>query len=187
VADTTFGLREQLDLKAVLDWLGRTKHPAHIAVMGNSMGGGTAALLAATDPRIEALVLDSTHAYVANILVRRLEVDAGHPALPGMPAILAGIWARTGLDLMAADPVGAIPALGRRPLLLLHGSADIHDLPALSVDVIEQAAIAAGVPVEKHLCAGATHGLVIDTCPTEWGQWIVGFLDRTFPATAVQP
>jgi len=43
------------------------------------------------------------------------------------------------------------------------------------------------VPVEKHLCAGATHGLVVDTCPTEWGQWIVGFLNRAFPATAAQP
>jgi len=30
------------------------------------------------------------------------------------------------------------------------------------------------------MCPGATHGMVIDTCPTEWGQWIVGFLDRVF-------
>ena len=40
-ADSTFGLREQLDVEAVIDWLQRTKHPAHIAVMGNSMGGGS--------------------------------------------------------------------------------------------------------------------------------------------------
>ncbi len=180
-ADSTFGLREKLDVEAVIDWLQRTRHPAHIAVMGNSMGGGAAALAAAGDPRIEALILDSTHAHVANIFERRLEVDAGHPSLPGTPAILAAIWLRTGLDLMEADPIAAIPALGRRPLLLLHGAADVNDLPAASVDVIYQAAQESGVPVERHLCPGATHGRVIDTCPAEWGQWIVGFLNRVFP------
>lgn len=181
-ADSTFGPREKLDIEAVIDWLQRTKHPAHIAVMGNSMGGGAAALAAAGDPRIEALILDSTHAHVANIFERRLEVDAGHPSLPGTPAILAAIWLRTGLDLMEADPIAAIPALGRRPLLLLHGAADVNDLPAASVDAIYRAAQDAGVLVARHLCPGATHGTVIDTCPAEWGQWIVGFLDRVFPA-----
>jgi dienelactone hydrolase len=180
-ADSTFGPREKLDIEAVIDWLQRTKHPAHIAVMGNSMGGGAAALAAAGDPRIEALILDSTHAHVANIFERRLEVDAGHPSLPGTPAILAAIWLRTGLDLMEADPIAAIPALGPRPLLLLHGAADVNDLPAASVDAIYRAAQDSGVPVERHLCTGATHGRVIDTCPAEWGQWVVGFLDRVFP------
>jgi pimeloyl-ACP methyl ester carboxylesterase len=179
-ADSTFGLREKLDVKAVIDWLVRTKHPAHIAVMGNSMGGGAATLAAAEDMRIEALILDSTHAHVSNILERRLEVDAGHPSLPGTPAILAGIWVRTGIDLMEADPIAAIPALGHRPLLLIHGAADVHDLPALSVDANHRTAQDSGVPVEVYMCPGATHGKVIDTCPTEWGQWIVGFLDRVF-------
>ena len=178
--DSTFGLREKLDVEAIIDWLELTKHPAHIAVMGNSMGGGAAALAAAGDPRIEALVLDSTHAHVSNILERRLEVDAGHPALPGTPAIIAGIWLRTGVDLMQADPISAIPALGKRPLLLIHGAADVHDLPALSVDLVYQKALDSGVPVEMHLCPGATHGKVIDTCPTEWGHWIAAFLDRAF-------
>jgi pimeloyl-ACP methyl ester carboxylesterase len=182
-AETTFGLREQLDIEAVIDWLERTKKPTHIAVMGNSMGGGSAVLAAATDPRIEALILDSTHAYVANILERRLEVDAGHPAMPGTPAILAGIWVRTGLDLMAADPAATIPALGHRPLLLLHGAADAHDIPARSADVIFRVATDAGVPVERHYCPGATHGKVIDTCPTDWGAWAVDFLDRAFAPT----
>ena len=79
--ETTFGVREQLDLEAIIDWLERTKHPAHIAVMGNSMGGATAVLAAATDPRIEALILDSMHARVVDVVGRRLEVDAGHPSL----------------------------------------------------------------------------------------------------------
>jgi len=181
-ADSTFGLREKLDVEAIIDWLQRTKHPAHIAVMGNSMGGGASVLAAAGDPRIEALILDSTHAHVSNIFERRMVVDAGHPSLPGTPAVLAGIWVRTGADLMEADPIAAIPALGHRPLLLIHGAADVHDLPAASVDAIYRVAQDSGVSVERHMCPGATHGQVIDTCPVEWGQWIVAFLDRAFPA-----
>ena len=81
---------------------------------------------------------------------------------------------------MQSDPINAIPALGRRPLLLIHGAADVHDIPALSVELMYQKAHDSGVPVELHLCTGATHGKVIDTCPTEWGRWIVTFLDRAF-------
>jgi pimeloyl-ACP methyl ester carboxylesterase len=178
--ETTFGLREKLDLEAVIDWLERTKHPAHVAVMGNSMGGGTAVLAAVNDQRIEALILDSTHARVEDIVTRHLEVDAGHPSLPGTPAILLGIWLRTGLNLMDSNPIDFIPALGHRPLLLIHGTADLHDLPSRSVNANYNIALAAGVPVELHMCEGATHGHVIDTCPADWGRWSVDFLDRAF-------
>jgi len=177
-SDVTFGPREKLDLEAAIDWLERTKHPAHIAVMGNSMGGATAVLAAASDQRIEALILDSTHARVEDILGRRLEVDERQPSLPGTPAILLGTWLRTGLNLMDANPVNFIPALGHRPLLLIHGTADVHDLPVRSVDANYRAAQAAGVPVELHMCVGGTHGHVIDTCPADWGRWSVDFLDR---------
>jgi pimeloyl-ACP methyl ester carboxylesterase len=183
-SEVTFGLREKLDLEAIIDWLERTKHPAHIAVMGNSMGGGTAVLAAASDQRIEALILDSMHARVEDLVGRNLEVDRGHPSLPGTPAILLGIWLRTGLNLMDANPVNVIPALGHRPLLLIHGTADVYDLPTRSVNANYQAAQAAGVPVELHMCEGGTHGKVIDTCPADWGRWSVEFLDRAFgPST----
>jgi pimeloyl-ACP methyl ester carboxylesterase len=178
--ETTFGVREQRDLEAIIDWLVRTKHPAHIAVMGNSMGGATSVLAAATDQRIEALILDSMHARVVDVIGRRLEVDAGHPSIPGTPAIIAGIWLRTGLNLMDADPISFIPALGQRPLLLIHGTADLNDLPERSVQAVFREAQRVGVPVELHLCDGAPHGRVIDTCPEDWARWSVAFLDRTF-------
>lgn len=177
---TTFGVHETRDLEAILDWLERTKHPMHIALMGDSMGGATAVLEARDDPRVEALILDSTHARAEDIIGRRLEVDEGQPSLPGTPAILVGVWLRTGVNLLDHNPVDAIPGLGDRPLLLLHGAADVHDIPARSVQANYQAAQAAGVPVEMHLCPDGTHGHVIDACPDDWGRWSVEFLDRVF-------
>jgi pimeloyl-ACP methyl ester carboxylesterase len=178
-SEVTFGLREKLDVEAMVDWLERTKHPAHIAVMGNSMGGATAVMAAVNDQRIEALILDSMHARVEDLIGRRLEVDEGHPSVPGTPAILIGIWLRTGINLMDANPVNYIGSLGERPVLLIHGTADEQDLPARSVQANFAAAQAAGVPVEMHLCEGAWHGHVIDTCPADWGHWSVHFLETT--------
>lgn len=181
--ESTFGVREPLDIEAMIDWLTRTKHPAHLAVMGNSMGGASAAEAAAGDPRIEALILDSTHARVEDVIGRRLEVDANprHPSLPGTPAILLTIWLRTGLNLMDANPIDAVPKLGSRPLLILHGGADANDLPARSADTLYQVARSAGVPAELHYCAAATHGYVVDICPTEWAAWATDFLARALP------
>lgn len=149
------------------------------------MGGATAVLAAAQDQRIETVILDSTHAHIFDVLGQSLESDRGIPWFPGAPASLAAIWLRLGLDLQEADAAVAIPALGHRPLLLLHGTADEKDVPERSVAVIDRAAQAAGVPVELHMRPGGTHGRVIDTCPVDWGRWSVEFLDRAFslPAT----
>ncbi len=183
--ESTFGVRERLDVEAMIDWLERTKHPAHLAVMGNSMGGASAAEAAAGDPRIEALILDSTHARVEDVIGRRLEVDANprHPSLPGTPAILLTMWLRTGLNLMDANPIDAVPQLGARPLLILHGGADVNDLPARSADTLLAVARAVGVPAELHYCATATHGQVVDECPTEWAQWATSFIARALPGS----
>jgi dipeptidyl aminopeptidase/acylaminoacyl peptidase len=81
---------------------------------------------------------------------------------------------------MEADPLSFISKLGGRPLLLIHGTADQNDLPERSAEAVFAEAERAGVPVELHLCEGAPHGLVIDTCPDDWARWSVDFLNRAF-------
>jgi len=179
-AETTFGVREAFDLQAILDWLERAKHPSHIVVMGNSMGGATALIEAATDGRVEAVILDSTHAQVVDPLARRLLLEEPRQpvSVPGTPAILVGIWLRTGLNLMDADPVKFIPALGERPLLIIHGTDDVIDLPARSAEVNLAAAQAAGVPAELRMCQGGRHGSLVTDCPEDWATWVVSFVER---------
>jgi dipeptidyl aminopeptidase/acylaminoacyl peptidase len=180
--NTTFGMDEQHDLEAIIDWLVREKAPTHIAVMGNSMGGGTTMIAAADDPRIEAVILDSTHARVVSILNRRMEVDEGLPAVPTVWALMTGIRFRTGIDLDQADPVNYVAALGDRSLLVIHGTADIHDIPAESAEVMVTKAEASNVDVELQMCEGGAHGQLVEACPGEWGTWVASFLDRVFPA-----
>ncbi len=123
-APTTQGVREASDVAAVVDWLETTKGPEQIAAFGVSMGGVTALNEADSDERIDAVIIESTHATMANAAQARLQV-AGYPlSLPGSWAILLGTLARTGQDVSSADAVQAIARLDERPVLIVTGGND---------------------------------------------------------------
>jgi uncharacterized protein len=170
---TTYGVLEQNDLRAVIDWLEEEKDPSWIGVLGNSMGAGTAITEARTDPRVQALALDSMHTRLSYQFEQRL-IHAGHPPYPGTWAIFLGARIRTGQDLGDADAADALADLGTRPMLLTHGTADDEDLPERTEQFAADAE-AAGIPVELHFCEGAGHGQVVETCPDEFATWVFDF------------
>lgn len=174
---TTQGVREARDLEAILDWLETAKGPERIAVLGVSMGGASALKAATADERIDALVIESTHATLANAAQARLD-RGGYPlSLAGSWATLLGGLIRTGEDFSAADPVQAVTHLDGRPLLLVYGQDDDAIGPNDSADMLE-AADEAGSPVEIHVCAGAGHAASAEVCAEDYGTWVLGFLDR---------
>lgn len=173
-AMTTIGLRERLDLSAVIGWLEANKAPASIGVLGVSMGGAASLMDARTDIRVDALVVESTHATLANALGARLDRQGYPLSLPGAWAILLGGLIRSGEDMSAADPVEAIEDYGARPLLLIAGgmddtvgSTDARDLLA--------AARAGGADVTLQVCAEAGHAASLERCPDDYRDWVLGF------------
>jgi pimeloyl-ACP methyl ester carboxylesterase len=179
---TTLGLLEQKDVRAIVDWLERTKRPSHIGLLGDSMGASAAINEARHDPRIEALTLDSMHTRIVYQFEQRLKAN-GHPAYPGTWAVFFGTWVRTGLDFGAADPIDALPDMGRRPILLTHGTKDSEDLPARTQAFYEQAK-AMGLTIDLHWCVGAGHGQVDKLCPDAFGSWVLAFFTGAFAPTA---
>jgi pimeloyl-ACP methyl ester carboxylesterase len=177
---TTLGLLEQKDVRAIVDWVESTKHPSQIALFGNSMGASAAINEARHDPRIVALALDSMHTRIVYQFEQRLKAN-GHPAYPGTWATFFGTWLRTGLDFGAADPIDALPDMGSRPILLTHGTADSEDLPARTQAFYEEAK-AMGLDIELHWCEGAGHGQVDDVCPDAFDAWMLGFFTSVFPS-----
>jgi pimeloyl-ACP methyl ester carboxylesterase len=177
---TTGGVLEQKDLRAIIDWLERTKHASHLGLLGNSMGAVTAVAEARDDPRVEALALDSMHTRMRYQVEARLE-HAGHPAYPGTWAIFLAARIRTGVDLGSIDVQDAIPELGRMPVLLSHGSADNEDLLERTEAFYEDA-VAAGVEIELHVCPGAGHnapaGMPVTVCRDEFATWMLDFFSR---------
>lgn len=181
--ETTVGVLEQSDLVAVLDWLAATKHPSGIALLGVSMGGATAVNVAAKDARVNALIIDSTHATLANALQARLE-RAGYPlALPGAWSILLGGLIRTGLDMSEVDPVQVIGRYGARPLLIIVGGRDV-EIGAGDAEALARAAEAGGSRVELRTCADAGHGAPIEACAAEYADWVLSFLAQALGPAA---
>ncbi len=178
---TTGGVLEQKDLRAIIDWLARTKHPTHIGVLGNSLGAATALAEAVGDPRVEALALDSMHTRFRYQVEARLQ-QKGHPAYPGTWAIFIAARIRTGVDLGSVDAADELSKVGQRPMLLTHGTADNEDLPS-RIQTFYDEAITAGIPAELHWCEGSGHnapaGMPVVVCKDAFGEWVRDFFTRT--------
>jgi pimeloyl-ACP methyl ester carboxylesterase len=170
------GLFEQRDLRAMIDWLERTKHPSWLAVMGNSNGAATALAEARGDDRVRALILDSMHAGIELQMGNVIETEHGLPAWPTGLALVAGASFKVGGDLTSVDPIRLITQVGSRPILLTHGSADDVDRPSESLDRNLAAAVNAGIDIEVHVCIGAGHGQVVAVCKDQWAAWVTTFL-----------
>lgn len=176
-AATTQGVREAGDLRAMIDWLATEKGPDRIAVLGASMGGASALAEAVRDDRVDAIIVESTHATIANAIQARLE-RAGYPlAMPGSWAVLLGTLVRTGEDASRVDPIQAIARIGDRPALLVYGTAD-DTIGRTDATDIRDAASDAGVSVELVTCDGAAHDEALETCPEAYAGWVLGFLER---------
>lgn len=177
---TTFGVREVLDLEAVLDWLEQTKAPSAIAVLGVSMGGATAIDEAAHDDRVSALIIDSTHSTLVSSLQAQLESRGLPLSLPGAWSILLGGLLRTGEDLSLADPVESIGRIGDRPVLIVTAGDDevVHAADAAE---LKSAAPDDGAHVELKTCPGAGHGGSVEHCKADYAGWVLAFLQRSLP------
>ncbi len=176
-AATTQGVREARDVEAVVDWLQAEKGPERIALLGVSMGGATVLNEADRDERIDAVVVESTHATIANAAQARLEM-AGYPlALPASWAVLLGTLARTGQDVSSADPVQAIARLDERPVLIVSGGQD-EAIGKDAAQELEASAEEAGSPTELDICEDAGHAEAPEVCAGRYEDWVLGFLER---------
>lgn len=174
---TTQGVREADDLRAIVDWLLETKGPEQIAALGSSMGGASVAYAASLDERIDAVIIDSTHATLSSAIIARIDA-AGYPlSLPGSWAVLFGGLIRTGFDVTQADAITSVTRLGERPLLVIGAGSDTS-MGANDADEIAAAAADAGVNVELRECGPAPHANSIIECPAEFREWVLGFLAR---------
>ena len=121
------GWHERLDVLGAFDYLAGTgASPSRIGVIGVSMGAAAAALAAAEEPRMRALVLDSPFARASELVNREVALATPLPAwLAALFKPLGALIARRlyDIDLYAISPERAVAALGY-PILVIHGSED---------------------------------------------------------------
>jgi fermentation-respiration switch protein FrsA (DUF1100 family) len=123
-APITFGIKEVLELEAVIAFARKRIPNARIGLLGYSMGAVVTLLGAAGEPGVQALVLDSPFSDLRSVLVENVRRAI---KLPGGPFVwLAGLMfrMRTGLRLSESSPHTILSSLEPRPLFFIHGGAD---------------------------------------------------------------
>jgi len=171
----TQGIREQDDLAAVIDWLVAEKGPETIVLWGRSMGGHAAVNVASDDARVDGLILDSTHSRVQVPMSNRIGL-AGYPfGEVGYVAVAFGAWLRTGVNVLADDPITAIDDLGSRPVLLIHPGND-DTIPLSDAEELRDAAVEGGVHARLEVCADSGHSGPSEACPTDYRRWVSDFM-----------
>lgn len=122
---TTLGYHERKDILGAVAWLKRQRPEAaeFIGVVGYSMGAVTAALAAAEEPAIDALVLDSPFADLRPYLRENMPVWTGLPNVPFTWTIMTLLPPLIGLDPAEVSPLAAMPGL-TQSVLLIHADGD---------------------------------------------------------------
>ena len=123
-APITFGIKEVLELQAVIAFARKRIPRARIGLLGYSMGAVVSLLGAAGEPGVEALVLDSPFSDLRTLLIENVRTRA---RLPGTPFVwLAGLMlrARSSSKLADCSPISVLSSLEPRPLFFIHGGAD---------------------------------------------------------------
>jgi dipeptidyl aminopeptidase/acylaminoacyl peptidase len=123
-APITFGIKEVLELQAVIAFARKRISNARIGLLGFSMGAVVSLLGAAGEPGVQALVLDSPFSDLRMLLIENVRRTS---KLPGSPFVWLAdcmLWLRTKSWMSECSPREVLSSLEPRPLFFIHGGAD---------------------------------------------------------------
>ena len=176
---TTIGYEERLDVHGAVDLL-LERGLGPVGIFGLSMGGATAILAAAEDPRIAAVVADSPYGRLRWAVQQSANLR-GYPAFLSPSIAFLGVLA-TSLHLRyrmrAFDPVGVVEKIAPRPLLLMHGTED----DVVPVGSAHALFARAGEPKELWLIEGLKHCKALEEAYEPFTTRVVAFFDRWLAA-----
>ncbi len=171
---STFGLFEDADVRAAVDWL-KTQRPLaarHVYGLGSSMGAMALVRAAAKDERIEAVVLDSCFVSAEHLAAYHL---ARVPVLGRALAetILASMSLHAGRSFRYLDAREAVATISPRPVLFIHGRDDIL-IPPAGMEILYDCA---RPPKDKWLGPGP-HSNIMTTDFLEYQRRVLEFLGQ---------
>jgi uncharacterized protein len=120
----TMGHNESEDARAAVDWLRGEVPNAPIGVIGYSMGGSVALMLAALDDRVQAVVSDSAFATQRAIFAHHIRRRTGVWPTPVLIAAAPMLKRRHGRGYDDFSPAANVGRISPRPLLLIHPRDD---------------------------------------------------------------
>ena len=169
----TFGWRERLDVLAAIAMLRRTLPGEPIAAIGTSLGGA-AALLAAPDLQLDALVVEAVYPSFQKAVENRIRIRLGSAGAWLAPLLVLQLRPRLGVGAENLRPVDRI-GLVRCPVMVIGGSTDRHT----TLTDTQQLFAAARAPKELWIVDGQAHVNFHAAVPDDYQRRVLDFLTRT--------
>lgn len=160
---SSFGYFEKQDVHAAADWARQRTigSPGPVVLWGVSLGGASAALAAAEDPGVAALVCDSSYRSLRDTVDHHLTLARTWawwmrlvPQWPVAAEVLYWIGKRGGFDVDAVDVRAAAARIHGRPALFVCNSGDTRMPPEIAFDL----KTAAGDRARVLVVPGNSHG-----------------------------
>lgn len=177
--EITYGYREALDVQAAADYLLALPEVTGVAALGLSLGGAAVARAAAADPRLAAVIIESSYSSLAAAVDDAFEEFTIFPRWPFAPLIVSLAEARVGVNIGQVDSARDLATLSPRAVLIIHGLDDGLFPPYHARAMYD----AARQPKELWLVDGQGHGSPVFSGQEEEFERRVGaFLERAFAA-----
>jgi len=171
----TYGFYERRDVESALQWLIAEKgvRKQAIGIAGESMGAAIALQVAAANPWISAIWVDSPFASLKRIAAEFASRATHLPTSVLSPLLWTTIRVanyRGKFDVEMVDPL-ALAAQITSPVFVVHGTADQLIEPSHSVSIYE----ALGGKKELWLVEGARHARAVSHVKNEYSERIRRF------------
>lgn len=120
----TYGYREAWDVRAATDYLDALPEIEHIGALGTSYGGAAVARAAAIDPRLEAVIIESSYSSLPDAVEDSFEQRSMFPKWPFAPLFVALAERRVGIKISQVDSARDLATLHPRAVMIIHGAED---------------------------------------------------------------
>jgi uncharacterized protein len=136
---TSFGHYEKFDLKAVVDWLKKTKGPdIQIGIHGESMGAATLLLYAGMlEDGADFYIADCPFSDFKELLAYQIKSDMKLPARLILPLGDLFLRLRQKYSIKNVSPISVIDNI-KKPILFIHSQKDDFILPSMSQELFER-------------------------------------------------
>lgn len=172
---TAMGLLEVEDVIAAFDFLRDQPevHPDQIGIYGASMGGAASLLAMARLPQARVLITESAYASFPDLVADGIRAVSGLPRFPFGDLIIGLTGLHSGQNLYTLQPIQALPHIAPRPVLILHGTADL----TVPVSHAHRLYAAASEPKALFIVAGGGHINLVNVDTDAYTRQVIDFLN----------